>query len=173
MGGSHGFDHTERVIKLCIFLGEKLGADMEVLIPAAILHDIARSMKNHSIASARKSENILRNYNIEEDKIRHICEAIRTHSFSGGRKAKTIEAKILSDADKLDALGAVGILRTAMYSGETSRSLDDFLSHFDDKLLKLKDLMYTDEGYKVALIRHKYILDYLKRIQEEIELKDF
>ncbi|MBD3205362.1 HD domain-containing protein [Candidatus Bathyarchaeota archaeon] len=171
--GSHGFEHTERVIKLTKFLGKKLNANMDILLPAAILHDIARAKENHALIGSRISEDILKELKFKEEKINSICSAIETHSFSAGRKAESIEAKILSDADKLDALGAIGIYRTATYSGENSKSFKDFLAHFDDKLLKLKNLMYTDEAYKIALARHNYMLEFLEKIKQEIDISDF
>ena len=173
VNGSHGFEHTKRVIRISKFLGEKLGAEMDILLPAAILHDIARQEENHALEGSKMSEEILKKLDLESGKIRAICEAIKTHSFSAGREAESIEAKILSDADKLDALGAIGIYRTAMYNGKNSNNFEDFLSHFDDKLLKLKDLMYTDEGYKLALVRHNYMIEFLNRFKMEVELRDF
>jgi uncharacterized protein len=170
--GSHGFDHTKRVIKLCNFLGNKLGANMDILLPAAILHDIARSEENHAKIGSQKSRKILRERGIDEERINSICEVIESHSFSAKKEPKSLEAKILSDADKLDALGAIGIYRTAAYSYENSKNMEDFINHFYEKLLKLKDQIYTDEAYEYALSRHNYLEDYLKRINDEIEIKD-
>lgn len=171
--GSHGFEHTERVINMCKFLGEVLGADLDVLVPAAILHDISRNDDDHARLGAIKSRKILEGCAFKPNKIDAICQAIETHSFSGDTNAKSLEAKILSDADKLDALGAIGIYRAALYSGEKSRSFNDFLLHFDEKLLKLKNMMYTREGRKIAEKRHRYMKNYLKRLRDEVELKDF
>jgi uncharacterized protein len=170
--GSHGFDHTLRVIKLCVFLGNKLNAKMDILIPAAILHDIARSEENHAKVGAQKSRKILKKQGLIEEKVNSICEVIESHSFSANTEPKSLEAKILSDADKLDALGAIGIYRAAAYSCENSKTMEDFIYHFNEKLLKLKDQMYTDEAYKLAFSRHNYMEDYLKRITDEIRLKD-
>jgi len=170
--GGHGFDHTLRVIKLCVFLGNKLGANMDILIPAAILHDISRSEENHAKVGSEKSREILKEQSLDEEIINSICKVIESHSFSAKKEPKSLEAKILSDADKLDALGAIGIYRTAAYSFENSKKMENFISHFNEKLLKLKDQMYTDEAYKIALSRHNYMEDYLKRITDEIGLKD-
>ena len=169
--GSHGYEHTERVIELCKFLGGKLNADMDVLIPAAILHDISRSKYKHAESGAIESKDILLNLGFDEQRVLQICEAISTHSFSGGGEILSLEAKILSDADKLDALGAIGIYRTAMYSCENLRPLTEFIAHFHEKLFKLKDMMYTDEARKIAEIRHEFMKKYLDRFLKELEFK--
>jgi uncharacterized protein len=168
LAGCHGFEHTERVIELCRRLGEVLGANMDVLIPAAVLHDVSRNEENHAERGADEAVKILGTAGVDPKKIPLICEAIRAHSFSQGEKAKTIEAMILSDADKLDAMGALGIYRTALYSGEHMRPVNEFIEHFHEKLLTLKDLIYTDEARLVAEGRHKYMLEYLEEFMREM-----
>jgi len=167
--GCHGYEHTERVVELCERLGAQLGADMSVLLPAAILHDISREEENHSKRGADEAAMILKEVGYDPGKITLICEAIRSHSFSQGEKAKTIEAMILSDADKLDALGAVGIYRTALYSGELMRPVEEFIDHFHGKLLTLKDLLYTNQARVIAERRHSYMLEYLEEFTRELK----
>ena len=171
--GSHGVEHTERVYQICLSLGRRLDADLGVLLPAAILHDVGRrpGVENHAEESARMAEGILRELGFKEPRIEEITGAIRAHSFSGGRRPGTLEGEILSDADKLDALGAVGIYRAAAYSGETTRSLDDFVRHFHEKLLKLPDLMYTDPAREMALRRREFMVRYLDQLQREVNLE--
>lgn len=168
LAGCHGYEHTERVIELCKRLGAQLGADMSVLLPAAILHDISREEADHAERGAAEAARILEETRYEPGKILLICEAIRAHSFSRGEKARTVEAMILSDADKLDAMGAVGIYRTALYSGELMRPVEEFIDHFHEKLLTLKDLLYTDEAHAMAANRHKYMLEYLEEFMREL-----
>lgn len=165
--GCHGFDHTERVIKLCEVIGEELGANMEVLIPAAILHDIGRPMDNHAKVGAKKAKKILEEKGYRDVDL--IVHAIEVHSFSAGGEAKTLEARILSDSDKLDAIGAIGIYRAAQYATENSRTFDDFIGHFPEKLLKLKYMMYTDKARNMAEKRHEYLLAFLKQVEKELE----
>jgi uncharacterized protein len=75
----------------------------------------------------------------------------------------------LSDADKLDAMGAVGVYRTALYSGELMRPVEEFIEHFHEKLLTLKDLLYTDEARTLAEGRHRYMLEYLEEFVRELK----
>ena len=102
----------------------------------------------------------------KRDEIVHIIDV---HSFSMGGEVKTLEAKILSDADKLDAMGALGVYRAAQYIVENESSQEDFINHFQEKLLKLKDLLYTDEAKKLAEKRHKFMLIYLSQLENELK----
>ena len=169
MNGCHGFEHTERVIGLCMVLGERLGADMSVLIPAAILHDVGRGDDNHAEKGAEKARLILTEHGVPENRVARIVEAIRVHSFSEGLEASSLEAQILSDADKLDAMGAVGVYRAAQYSGEHDRSQEDYIGHFHEKLLTLKGLLYTDEAKKLAENRHRFMESYLEKFMKELK----
>ncbi len=169
MNGCHGYEHTERVMKLCRVLGERLGADMSVLIPAAILHDIGRGKDGHAERGAEIAGILLKENGFSPDKIEKVVEAIRVHSFSEGLEAASLEAQILSDADKLDAMGAIGIYRAGQYSGEHDRSLEDYVRHFHDKLLTLKDLLYTDEARKLAENRHSFMESYLEEFVKELK----
>ena len=126
--GCHGYEHTERVIETCKTIGMTLGADLDVLLPAAILHDIGRGNDNHAAHGAEMARKILEENNYT--KIDEIVHAINVHSFSAGGEAKTIEAKILSDADKLDAMGATGIYRAAQFGVEHNRPIEEFIEHF-------------------------------------------
>ena len=168
--GSHGMEHTKRVYKLCLALGERLGADLEVLLPAAILHDIGRHprIENHAQESAQLSKELLAELGLKEQKIERITETIKSHSFSGARRPGSLEGEILSDADKIDALGAVGIYRAAAYTNEERQHLCDFIKHFYEKLLKLPDLIYT-ESAKMALQRREFMIGYLKQLDRELD----
>ena len=101
--------------------------------------------------------------------IERICEVIGGVSFSKnrGKKPETIEGKIVQDAARLDAMGAIGIARTFAYGGKNGRPLESSLQHFDDKLLLLKDEINTEEARRLAEVRHKYMLDFLSEYQEE------
>jgi uncharacterized protein len=166
--GTHGFEHVERVYKGCLHIGIVEEADLGVLLPAAMLHDITRNDENHAQTGAEKAKFILRRYGQSEENIEKIAWAISTHSFSGKKPPKTLEAKILSDADKLDALGAIGIYRTAVFSGEHARPVEDFIAHFNEKLLKLEGLLFTDEAKRMAEERTRYMLDFLVHLEKEL-----
>ena len=167
--GTHGFEHTARVTDLCRIIGEKRNADLDVLLPAAILHDIGSGNENHASVGARMAKKELEELNIKAPKIERICNAIATHSFSGGKEPQSHEAKILSDVDKLDALGAIGIYRAAMYSGEHLRSYEEFIDHFHEKLLKLQSIMFTEEARKIAKDRTSYMQSYLLQLDKELK----
>jgi uncharacterized protein len=165
--GCHGYEHTERIIEICNVLGKVLSADMDILIPAAILHDIGRAKENHAQQSAVMAREILEE--LGYPKVDDIVHVIEVHSFSAGGEAKTLEANILSDADKLDAMGAIGAYRAAQYGVEHERQQEEFINHFHEKLLKLKDLLYTDEARKLAEKRNKFMLQYLDQLERELK----
>ncbi len=166
--GTHGLEHTMRVYRTCMALGKALGADMSILLPAVLLHDIVRDGEDHASASSVKAGEILRDLGYPEKAIEDISKTIGAHSFSAGRMPASLEAKILSDADKLDAIGALGVYRAAMYSAENRRPLDDYVAHFSEKLLTLKDMMFTDEAKRLAESRHRFLLEYLEQIDGEL-----
>jgi len=169
MNGCHGFEHTERVVALCRVLGKRLGADMSVLIPAAILHDVGRGEESHAERGADMARHILTEHGFPGDILARIVEAVRVHSFSAGLEAASLEAQILSDADKLDAMGAVGVYRAAQYSGEHDRPMEEYVAHFHEKLLTLKGLLYTDEARKLAENRHRFMESYLEEFMKELK----
>ena len=171
--GCHGWDHVKRVYDLCVFIGKEEGGDLEVLKIASLLHDIARSggRGDHAVKSAREAERILLRLGLQRVRISEIVNVIKTHRFRTRKKPLSLEAKIFSDADKLDAMGAIGVYRASAFGGETSRSFKRTIGHFDEKLLKLKDRMYTSTAKKLAKKRHEFMLVYLKQIEKEIGLK--
>jgi uncharacterized protein len=168
--GTHGLEHTMRVYRICMALGNALGADMSILLPAVLLHDVVRDSEDHAAASSVKARDILRDLDYSEKAIEKISKTIGAHSFSAGRIPESLEAKILSDADKLDAMGALGVYRAAMYSAENGRLLEDYVAHFSEKLLTLKDLIFTDEARRLAESRHRFLLEFLEQIGEELSL---
>jgi len=172
--GSHGMDHTERVTRMCRIIGKQEHADMDILIPAALLHDIARPREKetglpHETEGARIAETYLNSIGYNPKLIMAICAAIQTHRFRTDKKPETPEAKILSDADKLDAMGAVGIARTFMRAAEHGGDISDAVFHFHDKLLKLHDQMYTETGREMAKKRHLFLETFLKNLEPEID----
>lgn len=176
-GGSHGFDHVGRVTALCERIGMAEGADMAILIPAALLHDIARPQEMecgipHEQEGARMAEEYLTSIGYPAGAVRAIAAAIRTHRFTTAEEPKSPEARILSDADKLDALGAVGIARTFMRAGEHGTTMQDGINHFHEKLLKLPDRMYTKTGRQIAAERHAFLLRFLQRMEDETRVPD-
>ncbi len=172
--GTHGFSHVERVFNLCMYIGRKEGADLEVLALAALLHDVARPLESsgkvddHAIEGAKIARRYLTGLDYPSDKVEAVAHAIEAHRFSGTIEPKTLEAKILSDADKLDAMGAVGVARVFMYAGEHGRDIEASIRHFEEKILRLKDMMYTKTAKEMALGRHEYTLQFIERLRAEM-----
>ncbi|MBC8443754.1 MAG: HD domain-containing protein [Deltaproteobacteria bacterium] len=192
--GSHDWEHTLRVHRLCWRIGPPEGADMAVLSAAAYLHDIGRSFQDRSrgrICHARKgaelAKEIIRPLPFSKDQKAKILDAIRSHRFRGDHRPQDIEAKVLFDADKLDAIGAVGVARAFLFAGEVGARLhnpgvdlqttrpyskdDTGFREFQLKLVKIKDRILTRTGKKIAGDRHRYMADFFKRFQEEYEGK--
>lgn len=175
--GSHGLDHVLRVVCLCEVIGEEENADMEILLPAALFHDIARPVETqtgvpHEEAGAHMAEQYLRSIRFDEERIPKITHAIRTHRYRSLEKPETLEARILSDADKLDALGAVGIARTFIRAGEHQGEISDAIGHIHDKLVKLNGLMYTTTAKRLAEERHRFLCVFLERLADEMSLPE-
>lgn len=191
--GSHDWDHVERVYRLCRRLGKQEGADMKVLSLAAYLHDIGRAQEYkskgkvlHAEKGAELGRKILQKYKVSEEKIKNIVHCIRSHSARAGVRPKTKEAKVLFDADKLDALGAIGIGRDFLFAGEIGSKLhnsrgvdvkkaaaytkeDTAYREFVVKLSKLKNKMFTPAGKKIAKERHKFMKDFFNRFKKELD----
>lgn len=137
---AHNLDHVFRVYNLCMLIAKsEKDVDLEILIPSVLLHDIARVVESndktgdidHAILGSKIGEGILRDLLYEEEKIQGIKHCISTHRFRTGAEPNTIEAKILFDADKLDAIGACGIARTFMLSGQFGQRLARLSAKFE------------------------------------------
>ena len=171
----HGFKHVERVLKLSSEIGAVLNANLLVIKIAALLHDVGRylkkedEVKNHAEISAEIAENfIIKNkFNIANEDIENIVHCIRSHSFSNDLKPKTLEAKILFDSDKLDALGAIGIYRTIGFTISRNGDLNDVIEHLENKILKLKNRLFLDISKEIAKSREKLIINFYNKIIEE------
>lgn len=167
--GTHGFEHTQRVYAMCQRLGKIEKANLKTLLPAALLHDITREEENHADAAAKACGLVLERFGYSKAEIDEVAEIICTHSFSGGKKPTTLEGKILSDADKLDALGALGIYRAALYGGEHGRPIEEFVDHFHSKLLMLKGYLFTKAARRTAEARDEYMRVFLVELDDELK----
>ena len=170
--GAHTLDHTIRVYTLSMTLCEGLKVNKRVLEAAALLHDIGRPKEeetgiSHSLVSGEIGSQILRDLGYEESEIRHVTESIRTHRFSERLEPTSIEGQILSDADKLDAIGAIGIYRAIAQAVAAGIGVDGFLKHADEKLLRLHELMYTEKARHLAEERHGLLESFVNRLREE------
>jgi uncharacterized protein len=188
---AHDFQHIMRVYKNAKLIGVREGANMKILLPAVLLHDIIvypkasiQSSKSPN-DSADLAETILHSCGYSQAKMKHISQCIRTHSYSNRLVPSSLEGKILQDADRLDALGAIGIARMFSVGGSEkrpfynphdpfcrySRDLDDSkwtLDHIQTKLLKLKGLMHTTTAKKIARQRTKFMMLFIKQMKGEV-----
>ena len=171
----HGFNHVERVYEIFIKIGEKLDANIDLLKrhPAKHYESIDEKndslKRNHAEISAEKAFKFLtsQDFNISIDDVDKIIHCIKAHSFSNNIIPKTLEAKILSDVDKLDALGAIGLYRTIGFTVKNQGGIDQIIEHLENKIMKLKDLLVLDISRNIAEKRQQIILDFYNKIKKE------
>ncbi len=190
--GGHDWFHIERVYKNALLIAEEEECDSTVVKLGALLHDIADS-KFHGgdeTVGPKTARTFLESQNVSEDIILHVIAIIENISFKGGnfeKKFNSKELEIVQDADRLDALGAIGIARTFNYGGFKNRPLynpniqpnmsmnkeeyknseSPTLNHFYEKLLLLKDKMNTETGKKIAQKRHDFMVTFLSQFYAE------
>lgn len=173
----HDFFHIERVVNNAKRIAKEENADLFLVELAAWLHDLGDYKLNEGLD---KSEELitkfLRTQNVDYKLISKIIEIVSQVSFSKGKTTTSIEAQIVQDADRLDAIGAIGIARCFAYGGKKQREIwnpekpkETSIHHFYDKLLKLKDLMNTATAKKIAEERHIFLEEFLNRFHKEWE----
>jgi uncharacterized protein len=192
----HGWWHTYRVWKMSKNIAEKEGGDLFIIELAALLHDIADwKFHNGDIkANSKKTRNLLKDLGVDDKNIKHVCHIVDNVSFKGDKvqnKIKTKEGMIVQDADRLDAIGAIGIARTFSYGGFSGREIYNpnvkpishksfkeyknskttSINHFYEKILLLKDRLNTKTAKKIAQRRHKFLENYLKQFMKEWAVK--
>jgi uncharacterized protein len=190
--GGHDWFHIERVYKNSLLIASEENVDLFIVSLGALLHDIADS-KFHGgdeTVGPMKARNFLETQNISEKIIIHVIKIIENISFKGGNKSQKFNSKelaVVQDADRLDALGAIGIARTFNYGGFKNRALYDpeippnltmtpaeykaskapTINHFYEKLLLLKELMNTQTGKRIAEERHLFMEIFLTQFYAE------
>jgi uncharacterized protein len=192
--GGHDWFHIERVYKNSLLIAQEEDCDLTVVKLGALLHDIADSKFNDGdeTIGPRTARAFLESENVLEETIIHVINIIENISFKGGnfeKKFNSIELEIVQDADRLDAIGAIGIARCFNYGGFKNRALynpaippkfnmskeeyktseSPTLNHFYEKLLLLKDKMNTPTGKKIAEARHQYMENFLSQFYAEWE----
>jgi uncharacterized protein len=193
--GSHDWDHTLRVYRLCERIGPPEGADMDVLRMAAILHDIGRCRQDrsggavcHAEIGADMAKEILADCPLPEHRKANVLHCIASHRFRKGLAPGTVEAKVLFDADKIDAIGAVGVARAYQFAGEIGARLhspetditktrpysadDTGYREYCVKLSKIKNRLLTPSGKRIAAKRHEFMAEFFDRFLKEVEGKD-
>jgi uncharacterized protein len=186
----HDWWHVHRVWKNAIKIGRSEKADLFVVQLVALLHDIEDWKFGNNTSSTNLAESWLKKMMVDDDIILHVCQIIRDASFKGSRvieKMKTIEGKVFQDADRLDAIGAIGIARVFTTGTARGRALFDptvslrkrvvdfrngkdshsSIHHFYDKVLILKDLMYTETAKEIAKQRHAVMENFLDEFFKE------
>jgi uncharacterized protein len=189
-GTGHDWHHINRVTKQAKEIAEIEGADTFIVTLAALLHDLIDDKVVESEEEGLKQvTQWLVSIGTSDEQLQHILTIITTMSFKGGnnKPVSSLEAQVVQDADRLDALGAIGIARTFIYAGSKgdpmhdpdlairkTLTLDEYrngrssaIGHFYEKLLKLKDLMNTTEGKKRAEMRHQFLENFLNQFLEE------
>lgn len=188
--GSHDVSHLIRVWRNASAISQSKGGDLNVLVPAVILHDCVAVEKCSSLRSqasrmaAIRASGLLSTMEFSSDFILSVAHAIEAHSFSAGIEPRSLEAAILRDADRLDAIGAIGIARCFYVSGRLGRPLYDMTDpeakarplddtafaadHFAVKLMRLSDGMLTQTGRKLAVIRHERMQRFLGEFFAEV-----
>lgn len=192
--GSHDWEHTLRVVRLCESIGASEGADMLVLTAAAYLHDIGRSCQDdsngtlcHAKEGVRMALSLVQSLEISRSRKENILHCIAAHRFRKSPAPGTLEAKVLFDADKLDAIGAVGIARAYLFAGELGACLhnpdlppeqaepyskdDTGYREYIVKLCKVKDRMLTAKGRQMAAERHAFMDVFFNQFLEEYDGK--
>ena len=189
----HDFDHVLRVLALAERIGQAEGADMEVMRTAVLLHDVGRAQADtdgldHAALGAAQVREILAGQ--PSAKVEAVAHAVAAHRYRADAEPETLEAQVLFDADKLDAIGAVGIARAFAYGGAHGQRLwvpvesvnaarwkkegDDPNAHtpiheFVVKLSKLKSRLFTPTGRAIAGERHAFMVSFFERMDAEIQ----
>lgn len=192
-GGSHGPDHSLRVLHTALAIGQQMDGQVHILTPAALLHDIGRKEESlsqgricHAKRGAELAAPLLNNLGYSAADIDAICHCIRTHRYRDGLQPLTIEAKILFDADKLDSIGAVGIGRAFLFAGQIGARLhnpetepsatlpysleDTAYREFRVKMSRVRDQMLTPVGRSMAEQRHTFMQTFFDQLTKETGL---
>jgi uncharacterized protein len=188
----HDWHHIGRVWRTALYIGQHENADLQVVQLGALLHDIA-DWKFHGgdeTAGPRAARDWLEAQAVNEATVSHVCEIIKCLSFKGANVATpmhTLEGQVVQDADRLDAIGAIGIARAFAYGGHAGRAIHDpdappephdsfaayknskgaTINHFYEKLLLLKDRMNTATAQRMAADRHAFMEEFLRRFYIE------
>ena len=187
----HGFDHVLRVMRSAEEIGKELGADLEVLRAAALLHDAAgadprEDRAQHENASAEFARETLANEGWSQDRIKAVVECVLSHRYRGKQQPKSLEARILFDADKLDVVGAFGVARTIGYAIQADQPIfaqpsEKFLasgelehgephSAYHEYLFKLRNVkgrLHTDPARRLASEREKVLVSFFEQLAAE------
>jgi uncharacterized protein len=188
---AHDFDHVLRVVAMAERIAQAEGADQEVVRAAALLHDIGldEGRAGHETSAANRAKEILREHGYDGTFCENVAHAIESHRFRSGPAPQTLEAKVLFDADKLDAIGAIGVARAFAFGahrgqrlwGEVPPDYTDQMNgieadprqhtavhEFHVKLSKIKERMFTATGQQIAAERHAFMVKFYEQLDREV-----
>ena len=189
---AHDFDHVLRVVTMADRLAQAEGANRNIVRAAALLHDIGldEGRAGHETSAANRAAEILREQGYPEDFWRAVAHAIESHRFRSGPTPQTLEAKVLFDADKLDAIGAIGVARAFAFGAHRGQKLwgavpADYtdqmngveadprehtaVHEFHVKLSKIRDRLFTTTGKKIAAERHAFMVEFYEQLDREVK----
>lgn len=177
----HDYQHALRVLNNATIISKDLEVDFDVIKIACLVHDLIDDKLEPQYKLSKKELNILlKESNCEQDTIDKVFYIIENMSYRKHQTLDSLEGKLTQDADRLDALGAIGIARTFSFGGAHKRKmLDDqeneltSVGHFYDKLFKLKDLMNTENALKEAEVRTKFMVEYIEELKRETGINKF
>ena len=184
----HDFDHVLRVLALAEHLAQKENADLEIVRTATLLHDVARGhgdrlVSDHAHAGAEYARELLAEH--PPEKVEAVAHAVAAHRFRTGPSPQTLEAQVLHDADKLDAIGAIGVARAFAFGGYEGQRLwadvpPDYqesqatrhehtpVHEYQIKLSKIKDRLVTQSARKLAEERHTFMVTFFEQLDQEV-----
>jgi uncharacterized protein len=185
----HDFDHVLRVLALAERLGKEEGADLEIVRTAALLHDMARGvgdrmLTDHAHAGAEIARDLLASH--PPDRVEAVAHAIAAHRFRTDPTPQTLEARVVHDADKLDAIGAIGVARAFAYGGHEGQRLwaeapPDYVEslstrhehtpvhEYHYKLRRIRERLLTPSARRMAEERHSFMVAYFERLDQEVQ----
>lgn len=187
---AHGFDHVLRVTHTAEHIARAEGADLEIVRAAALLHDVAADgpdRDDHHLVGAEAVRRILGGKGVSQQRVEAVAHCVQSHRFRRPKDAPaTLEAQCVYDADKLDAIGAVGVARAFAYGAELGQPLWDEVSasfkaghntgephtahhEFYRKLVHIRDRLYTRTGRELAAERHRFMVDFYARMAQEVD----
>ena len=188
---AHDFDHVLRVVAMADRIAQAEGADREIVRAAALLHDIGldEGRAGHETSAANRAKEVLREHGYAETFCDSVAHAIEAHRFRSGPVPQTLEARVLFDADKLDAIGAIGVARAFAFGAHRGQRLwsevpSDYadplngveadprqhtaVHEFHVKLSKIKDRMFTATGRQIAAERHAFMVKFYEQLDREV-----
>ena len=181
----HDFTHIERVLENALKINQVEQESNKLVTILALVHDLYDEKFNNTVNIELEFRELIKDLNLKEEEIETLILDLQNFGFKGGFNQPQLSkiGQIVSDADRLDAIGAIGIARTMMYGSvlynkqkyQEAKTIQEYrdsqrpiLFHFYDKLLKIKDLMFTETGKKLAQERHDFMVQYLQQLKSEI-----